>query len=158
MSFSIQARDLRFRAWWLLALSAVASPALAQSTPNATAADVEPTAREEEPASSTQPAANEASSAPSTSASPTSQPVAPTASTAPVEAPAAPEAEEEAPKSRWDLGFKGYFRAPMALGISSRPHPDNLMGKPQTQISYGPNRTVDANYYSFAYTRLQEQD
>ena len=25
-------------------------------------------------------------------------------------------------------------------------------------MSYGPNRTVDSNYYSFAYTRLQEQD
>ena len=25
-------------------------------------------------------------------------------------------------------------------------------------MSYGPNRTIDANYYSFAYTRLQEQD
>jgi len=25
-------------------------------------------------------------------------------------------------------------------------------------VSYGPNRTVDASYYSFAYTRLQEQD
>ena len=31
-------------------------------------------------------------------------------------------------------------------------------GPAQTQLSYGPNRTVDSNYYSFAYTRLQEQD
>jgi len=53
----------------------------------------------------------------------------------------------------------------MALGISSRPGPDSqdpitgkLIGPPSTQVSYGPNRTVDSNYYSFAYTRLQEQD
>ena len=46
----------------------------------------------------------------------------------------------------------------MALGISSRPGPDNITGPSSTQVSYGPNRTVDANYYSFAYTRLQEQD
>ena len=46
----------------------------------------------------------------------------------------------------------------MALGISSRPGPDNPTGPSSTQVSYGPNRTVDANYYSFAYTRLQEQD
>ena len=59
----------------------------------------------------------------------------------------------------------------MALGLSSRPNPDQLAmpdpsgvgpgtpaGPSHTQVSYGPNRTVDANYYSFAYTRLQEQD
>lgn len=59
---------------------------------------------------------------------------------------------------KWNVGLSGYFRAPMALGISKRPGPDDLTGEPQTQISYGPNRTVDANYFSFAYTRLQEQD
>lgn len=62
------------------------------------------------------------------------------------------------PKKAWEFGFHGYFRAPIALGISNRPSPDNLTGAPETQISYGPNRTVDANYFSFAYTRLQEQD
>jgi hypothetical protein len=46
----------------------------------------------------------------------------------------------------------------MALGISPRPGPDDLDGPSHLQVSYGPNRTVDANYYSFAYTRLQEQD
>src|SRR3954468_16698012 len=64
----------------------------------------------------------------------------------------------------WHVDVNGYFRAPMALGISSRPGPDGgrdpvtgkLNGPPSTQVSYGPNRTVDANYYSFAYTRLQE--
>jgi hypothetical protein len=58
----------------------------------------------------------------------------------------------------WHTEVTGYFRAPMALGFSSRPDPQNLAGPSSTQISYGPNRTVDANYYSFAYTRLQEQD
>ena len=68
------------------------------------------------------------------------------------------------------MELSGYFRAPMALGISSRPAPDSLdttmgsptmgklIGQPHTQVAYGPNRTVDANYFSFAYTRLQEQD
>jgi hypothetical protein len=46
----------------------------------------------------------------------------------------------------------------MALGISSRPGPDNMTGPSSTQVSYGPNRTIDSNYYSFGYTRLQEQD
>ncbi len=152
MSPSNRTRDLLRRSWSLLVLSAIASPAFAQSTPNDTAADVEPNAQQDEPAPPAQPASEAASSLTSTS-----KPVAPTASATPVEAPPAPEAEE-APKSRWELGFKGYFRAPMALAISTRPNPDNLTGKPQLQISYGPNRTVDANYYSFGYTRLQEQD
>jgi hypothetical protein len=65
----------------------------------------------------------------------------------------------------WHMDASGYFRTPMALGISSRQGPDDMPtpdkpagGPSKTQISYGPNRTVDANYYSFAYTRLQEQD
>ena len=58
----------------------------------------------------------------------------------------------------WHTEVHGYFRAPMDLGISSRPGPDNLSGPSSLQVSYGPNRTVDSNYYSFGYTRLQEQD
>jgi hypothetical protein len=58
----------------------------------------------------------------------------------------------------WHTSVSGYFRAPMAMGISSRPGPDNLNGPSATQVSYGPNRTVDANYWAFTYTRLQEQD
>jgi hypothetical protein len=59
----------------------------------------------------------------------------------------------------------------MALGISSRPNPDQMGrvdpndrtkklpdGPSHTQISYGPSRVMDWSYYSFAYTRLQEQD
>ncbi len=58
----------------------------------------------------------------------------------------------------WDFGVTGYFRAPMALGLSPRPDPQDPDGEKHMQVSYGPNRTVDANYFSFAYTRLQEQD
>jgi len=58
----------------------------------------------------------------------------------------------------WHMEVSGYFRAPVAMGLSSRPGPDNMAGPSSTQVSYGPNRTVDASYFSFAYTRLQEQD
>jgi hypothetical protein len=64
----------------------------------------------------------------------------------------------------WHTEVSGYFRAPLALGISKRPNPDDAdvaagrPGTPHTQVSYGPNRTIDSQYYSFAYTRLQEQD
>jgi hypothetical protein len=75
-------------------------------------------------------------------------------STAP---PSAVEAKPPEPEG-WRTELHGYFRAPMALSFSSRPGPDNLSGPSSRQISYGPNRTVDASYYSFAYTRLQEQD
>lgn len=60
--------------------------------------------------------------------------------------------------SGWDTFVSGYFRAPLAIGISPRRSPDDPDGPASTQLSYGPNRTVDANYFSFAYTRLQEQD
>lgn len=153
MSYRFQARESRFsRSLLVLALATLASPALAQSAPADTAAEDEPAAQDSEPVTSTPPATDGASSP--TAAS---EPVAPGPAATPVEAP--PEAEAEAaPKTRWDLGFTGYFRAPVALALSTRPNPDNLTGKPQLQISYGPNRTVDANYYSFGYTRLQEQD
>jgi len=68
------------------------------------------------------------------------------------------EAEPKVPQEDWKIEVHGYFRAPMALGISSRPDPQDPNGPSKGQISYGPNRTVDSSYYSFAYTRLQEQD
>ncbi|HVV49751.1 MAG TPA: hypothetical protein VHO06_08840 [Polyangia bacterium] len=58
----------------------------------------------------------------------------------------------------WHTDVTGYFRTPISLGISSRPGPDNPTGPSSTQVSYGPNRTIDSNYYAFSYTRLQEQD
>jgi hypothetical protein len=58
----------------------------------------------------------------------------------------------------WQTYVSGYFRAPLAVGMSPRQSPDDPGGPTRMQLSYGPNRTVDANYFSFAYTRLQEQD
>lgn len=69
-----------------------------------------------------------------------------------------PQQEAAAEPSGWHTDVTGYFRAPIIMGISSRPGPDNPTGPSATQVSYGPNRIVDWNYYSFAYTRLQEQD
>ncbi len=80
----------------------------------------------------------------------------------------APSAAEQKPAGKpggWEMEVHGYFRAPMAMGISSRPNPETwdaaaqrFTGKDQLQISYGPTRTLDSDYYSFAHTRLQEQD
>ncbi|HTV17707.1 MAG TPA: hypothetical protein VMG12_03525 [Polyangiaceae bacterium] len=82
---------------------------------------------------------------------------APAAAQSPVDEASA-ESATPSPEEGWRTEVSGYFRAPAALGVSSRPRPDDLAGPSHTQVSYGPNRTVDANYYSFAYTRLQEQD
>ena len=65
------------------------------------------------------------------------------------------EAEAKEPLDSWQIEVHGYFRAPMALGFSSRPNPDTPNGPANGQISYAPNRVVDGSYYSFAYTRLQ---
>jgi hypothetical protein len=112
--------------------------------------------------------ANDAESSVPSAPPPTAEP--PSA----VPPPAPQEAKSSTPPSTdpggWHMELSGYFRAPMALGISSRPAPDSadpdmnsptyrkLIGAPHLQVAYGPNRTVDANYFSFAYTRLQEQD
>ena len=91
---------------------------------------------------------------------PTAQPKTepPPIATAPTE-PVEPAAEP----GSWHTGVNGYFRAPMDLSVSQRVQPQTLLSPANmqvssTQISYGPNRTIDSNYYSFAYTRLQEQD
>jgi hypothetical protein len=84
---------------------------------------------------------------------------APTAPPPPPPAPAAAvEVKPATEPSPWHIDVNGYFRAPAAMGVSSRPGPDDMNGPSKTQVSYGPNRTFDSNYYSFAYTRLQEQD
>lgn len=73
--------------------------------------------------------------------------------------PPALEGEAATPAdSGWRTYVSGYFRAPLAIGMSPRRAPDDPAAPAELQLSYGPNRTVDANYYSFAYTRLQEQD
>jgi hypothetical protein len=93
---------------------------------------------------------------------------APTAEQPAIPPPAPQESKSSAPPADpggWHMELSGYFRTPMAIGISSRQAPDSLdattqklTGPSNLQASYGPNRTVDANYFSFAYTRLQEQD
>jgi hypothetical protein len=98
---------------------------------------------------------------------------APVAIPAPVVPPPTAETKTEGAIGGWHVEVNGYFRAPMALGISSRPNPDEMGrldpkdpegkktlpdGDRHTQVSYGPNRVIDWSYYSFAYTRLQEQD
>jgi hypothetical protein len=69
-----------------------------------------------------------------------------------------PAEQPAADPTGWRTEVHGYFRAPVSLGISSRPSPDDPNGPSKTQVVYGPNRVFDWNYYSFAYTRLQEQD
>jgi hypothetical protein len=99
-------------------------------------------------------------------AHPTKQTAPPPPAAPPPAAPAPPtEAKAAGVLEGWHTEVNGYFRAPIALGISSRPSPDSfdqgsmmLTGPPHTQVSYGQNRTIDPNYFSFAYTRLQEQD
>ena len=81
---------------------------------------------------------------------------APATTQASVSVPAMPAAPFWA--SGWHTEVSGYFRAPMALGISKRPGPDDANGPRRMQVSYGPNRTIASSYYSFGYTRLQEQD
>jgi hypothetical protein len=76
----------------------------------------------------------------------------------PAAAPARDDAKPEEKKAGWETFVSGYFRAPMAIGISNRAHPSQANAPTEAQYSYGPNRTIDSNYYSFAYTRLQEQD
>lgn len=81
------------------------------------------------------------------------------------------EAHSEALLEGWKTEIHGYFRAPMAVGISSRTNPDEMNrldpndpskrlpdGPPHLQLAYAPNRIMDWSYYSFAYTGLQEQD
>jgi hypothetical protein len=65
---------------------------------------------------------------------------------------------EEDAKPKWNVSLSGYFRAPVMLGISRRPRPASTSGERELQLSYAPNRVVDANYSSFAYTRLEEGD
>ncbi len=81
------------------------------------------------------------------------------------------EAQSEGLLEGWKTEIHGYFRAPMAIGISSRTNPDEMNridpndasrklpdGPQHLQLAYAPNRIMDWSYYSFAYTGLQEQD
>ena len=132
------------RAFLVLGVSVMSIPAVAAAEETAEqATDTPPTSDEPQPAQACAAAAKETS---------------PEAVVVPVAPPPPPEAKPEALLEGWHTEAHGYFRAPMALGISSRPNPDKPDGPSNLQVSYGPNRTVDWSYYSFAYTRLQEQD
>ncbi len=158
----LQRRVLQARSsWFVLALSVFISAAAHAAPDGEASADAEgggaATTEKTEP---TEPPTGIEAGASTTVPGPR-VPTPPTAPPPPVDVPPALASDldpDVPPKTRWEFGVKGYFRAPVALGFSSRPGPDNLTGAPQSQISYGPTRTIDANYYSFGYTRLQEQD
>lgn len=81
---------------------------------------------------------------------------APAASTGD-EVPAEP-VPDVAPKPGWEVALSGYVRAPIMLGVSRRPDPSDPSGARQLQLTYAPNRLLDADYNSFSYTRLEEGD
>jgi hypothetical protein len=129
---------------WLLVLSAASIPAMASAQEDSDGPPSEPTTSGER---------NDVADEGAATASPRAEVPKPV----PVAPPAA-ETKPAEPPSPWRTEVHGYFRAPMALGISSRPNPDTPDGPSHTQWSYAPNRVMDWSYYSFAYTRLQEQD
>jgi hypothetical protein len=148
------------RLQWLLVLGScvIAVPAAAGegADPPASAEDASRRAPLVPQADAPKPA--EGSNAPSQTTEPTQPPATPTQ---PAEAKSVDQPGPPRPLGLlegWQTFITGYFRAPLALGVSSRPGPDDPNGPARTQLSYGPNRTVDSNYYSFAYERLQEQD
>jgi len=128
----------------------------------AAAQEPEPEEKEPKPAdtapAATTPAASASKPQKPEDAEPREDPLAAQTGGAPVPPEPAPEAKPSAEPEGFRTFVTGYFRAPMTMGVSPRPNPDDMEGPTSTQISYGPTRTVDSNYYSFAYTRLQEQD
>jgi hypothetical protein len=134
----------RLQAFFVLWVCVMSAPAAAQE-----AADKPMSKDRQLPKANTGAPAEEGANPAAGATEPTESPRAAPPPTTEVK-PAAPEG--------WHTEVTGYFRAPMALSISSRPGPDDLSGPSSTQVSFVPNRTLDASYYSFAYTRLQEQD
>jgi hypothetical protein len=143
----------RLRVLLVLAVCSAAIPARAQEP----APEEEETTPKENPAPTPEAGATE--SAPAEPAAPKvdAPETTPTGGASP-----ASEVLTEPKPDEGIAGFttsvSGYFRAPISMGVSPRKDPNDDDGPDRTQISYGPNRTVDSNYYSFAYTRLQEQD
>ena len=146
----------RVRAFVAIAVSFVAIPVAAQ--PPAAEEEEESTPKPSEPAPAAPEKTAPAEAAPPAAVaegSPEKEP--PTGAVSAAAAPA-PEAKSGETIAGFDTFVTGYFRAPMAIGVSPRPGPQDMQGEESMQLSYGPTRTVDSNYYSFAYTRLQEQD
>ncbi len=140
----------RLQAFFVLGIFAIAIPATAGE-----ATDKAPSKPAQSAQAGTGTPAEEGANAAAGTAQPTEPPEAAAPAVAP---PLPPEVKAAGPLEGWHTEVTGYFRAPIAMGISSRPSPDNLNGPSSTQVSYGPNRTVDSSYFSFGYTRLQEQD
>jgi hypothetical protein len=146
----------RVKALMVMGVCAVSTSAAAQDP-------VDTPASEPAPAESERPATEESAAekpADESAPDPTPEPApAPAPDTNPE--PVAPPSSSEKPSER-SKGFEtfvsGYFRAPVSMGLSPRTDPGDPNGEEHLQISYGPTRTLDSNYYSFAYTRLQEQD
>jgi hypothetical protein len=153
----------RLRAFLVLGVWVVAAPAAAQEPTEARtpepSSEPAPSAAEAPPAAAEATASGEVAPERTAGEEPTfKDPKA--AANASVQAPESAETEKKpaAEPDSWKIFASGYFRAPFAVGISNRPGPTDPNGPTSMQLSYGPNRTVDSNYYSFAYTRLQEQD
>ena len=144
---------------WLVAIPAAAQ----EPTDEPASGDRQKGTESAAPEASTNKPTSEKTTAEPTSQEPTAkskskdQQAAPASTESAAQAPAAEEKPADQPGG-WQVFVTGYFRAPMSMGISPRPGPDNQNGPKRLQVSYGPNRTVDSSYYSFAYTRLQEQD
>lgn len=159
--------------FFMLWVLVVAMPAAAQEPTDESTGDQQPAE------GGTAPAAAEAPTDPSAAEAPADEPAAavPTpeaessvqlsaqGSVAPAASPPTAEEKPVEESEGWQTEVHGYFRAPVAMGLSSRPDPEtydattNVSTAPKhLQVSYGPTRTVDSDYYSFGYTRLQEQD
>jgi hypothetical protein len=145
-------RPLLVLAVWAAALPAAAQESTSEEGPSSPPADTAPAAVEdsaagnEKPQPDDKPASAEPESAPTGDA-----PAAP-------EPPPDPKAKPPEPSSGFQTSVSGYFRAPFAMGLSPRRDPGDDTGPSRLQVSYAPTRVLDTNYYSFAYTRLQELD
>ncbi len=152
----------KLQTFFVIGVWAAATPAAAQESTGEPASNE----RQSDEAGAKAGVADDAAAKPATKPSSEDQPAPEKRDAAPASAKPAAATDDanagdnsaKAQDDGWHTFVTGYFRAPMSMGISPRPGPDNVYGPKRLQVSYGPNRLVDASYYSFAYTRLQEQD
>ncbi len=150
----------KLQAFFVMGVWVVAIPAAAQESTD------EPSGKPSAQAGTASAASEESAPKPEESTDKPKPKQQPAAQASPAAAPpptaaevkAAEEAKPADQSGGWQTFVTGYFRAPMTMGFSPRPGPDNPTGPTRMQVSYGPNRTVDSSYWSFAYTRVQEQD
>jgi len=141
----------------VLSVPVLAAAQEAANPPDASASETKPTDESDSESASTSKAEPSGPQRPAGADVTSTEPGTSSETRRPADVPP-PPAEPETKPEDWRVEVHGYFRAPMTLSISTRPNPDTPNGPPNRQVSYGPNRLVDSNYYSFAYTRLQEQD